>query len=60
MPKVKRDEVSGALIFEYEENELRENVGWRVEQLERRVERLEEEVRELKKALREFKKSSKT
>jgi chaperonin cofactor prefoldin len=56
MPKMKRDEKTGALIFEYDESELRENVGWRLMKLEEKVRELEEKVRELSKEVEKLKK----
>lgn len=56
MPKMKRDEKTGALIFEYNESELRENVGWRLMKLEDKVKELGSEVKELRKEVEKLKK----
>lgn len=50
--KVRRDERTGAVVFEYEEEDLRENLGWRVVRLEKKIEKLEREIEDLKKLVR--------
>lgn len=52
--KVDRDKETGAVIFRYTQVELKEDLGYRLLQLEKRVDELEKNLKEILELLKEL------